>query len=82
MDPLFSRNDGNDLLLSICSERRFSDQNGGGFVSFDGSGGWSGKGVHPVLLCVERRWMEFDDDGCLMGWNGNEWGLIEAIDEW
>lgn len=82
MDPLFSRNGGNDLLLSICSERRFSDQNGGGFVSFDGSGGWSGKGVHPVLLCVERRWMEFDDDGCLMGWNGNEWGLIEAIDEW
>lgn len=36
------------MLLSICSERRFGDQNGGGFVSFDGSGGWSGKGVHLV----------------------------------
>ncbi len=82
MDPLFSRNGGNDLLLSICNERRFSDQNGGGFVSFDGSGRWSEKGVCLVLLCVERRWMEFDDNGCLMGWNGNEWGLIEAIDEW
>ena len=81
MDPLFSRNGGNDLLLSICNERRFSDQSGG-FVSCDGSGRWSEKGVCLVLLCVERRWMEFDDNGCLMGWNGNEWGLIEAIDEW
>lgn len=51
-------------------------------MSFDGSGRWSEKGVCLVLLCVERRWIEFDDNGCLMGWNGNEWGLIEAIDEW
>ena len=53
------------MLLSICSERRFGDQNGGGFVSFDGSGGWSGKGGHLVRIGVERQWMEFDEGGCM-----------------